>query len=108
VAWNAQQRLVRIKRIKRRDGNHCWLCGAKFNWHGEITIDHAIPKSRGGTNHLHNLRLAHAKCNHRRADIAQTPPKAAQLRLATIRFPLPVLELTADMRVRSAELEAAA
>lgn len=99
MAWSAKQRLVRIKRLRKRDGNHCWLCGKLFDHVVRITIDHAIPKSRGGTNELHNLRLAHYKCNNRRADIVRTPPRPAQIRLASIAFPMGVLELTAEMMV---------
>jgi len=99
VAWSAKQRLMRVKKIKRRDGSKCWLCGERFNANSEVTIDHAIPKSRGGTNELHNLRLAHGDCNRKRGCITRTPPKALQVRLASLRFPLPVLELTPDMRL---------
>jgi 5-methylcytosine-specific restriction endonuclease McrA len=29
----------------------------------EITIDHIIPRSRGGADHLDNYQLAHFPCN---------------------------------------------
>lgn len=32
------------------------------------TLDHVIPKSKGGTLILSNLRLAHGRCNKARAD----------------------------------------
>ena len=32
------------------------------------TIEHVIPKSQGGTNDLHNLRLACSTCNNMRGD----------------------------------------
>jgi 5-methylcytosine-specific restriction endonuclease McrA len=107
--WTAKERQWRIQAIIRRDGKRCWLCGDKFGkTERGVTIDHAIPKSRGGTNHLSNLRLAHRRCNHERADIARTSPKAAQIRLAATALPMSVLELTPDMIVGSAELSAAA
>ena len=31
--------------------------------HNRPTIDHIIPKSKGGPNRLYNLQLAHAYCN---------------------------------------------
>lgn len=56
--------------LHERDGGFCRLCG------GEIvlsrlgkqnpdkpTLDHILPKAKGGTNDLENLQLAHAKCN---------------------------------------------
>ena len=107
--WTAKEREWRIQALIRRDGKRCWLCGEGFGKKKRrVTIDHAIPKGRGGSNDLCNLRLAHECCNNDRGMIAQTPPRAARLRLATVKFPLPVLELTAEMMVGSAELSAAA
>jgi hypothetical protein len=53
--------------LARRDGEHCQLCGGPFG-HGfaALTLDHIIPRSRGGTNHPANLRLAHFLCNNLR------------------------------------------
>lgn len=33
-----------------------------------ITFDHIVPRSLGGTNQLHNLRLAHRYCNMKRGN----------------------------------------
>ena len=81
MAWTAKQRMWRVQAVRKRDGYRCWLCHKKFRGDFEITIDHAIPKARGGTNELSNLRLAHERCNHDRGAIQQTKPKAAQVRL---------------------------
>lgn len=37
----------------------CWLCGES----GADTADHVIPRSRGGSNAVSNLRPAHESCN---------------------------------------------
>lgn len=29
-----------------------------------MTLEHLVPRARGGQNHAANLRLAHAKCNN--------------------------------------------
>ena len=42
-------------------GDACWLCGGG----GADTIDHLIPLSEGGDDHIDNLRPAHGKkSNH--------------------------------------------
>lgn len=53
----------------------CWLCGKPVDctadWRiGPLapTIDHVIPSSRGGSDDLDNLKLAHAVCNTARGD----------------------------------------
>ena len=49
------------ERILRRDGYTCWRCGA-----AAFTLDHFIPRSRGGTNEDDNLRAACVHCNYGR------------------------------------------
>ena len=46
-------------RIKKRDGNKCLLCGSTSN----LTVDHIIPKHRGGHNGESNLQTLCATCN---------------------------------------------
>lgn len=53
--------------LLRRDGRRCWLCGGHMA-DSEISIDHIIPRSRGGSNQIDNLKLAHIDCNTRRSD----------------------------------------
>ena len=104
MAWTKSERQWRIQAIMRRDGKRCWLCHGKFGKRDTVTIDHAIPKGRGGTDRLHNLRLAHEKCNWERGMIVETPRRAFQVRAAkTALPPLGILELTEEMRVDAAE-----
>lgn len=54
-----------------RDGPNCWLCempirgslvsGSQKPW--SVTLDHVVEKRNGGTDKLHNLKLAHRQCN---------------------------------------------
>lgn len=41
-------------------GKKCFYCGRTFK---ELTIDHVVPRVKGGSNRLSNLVLACAKCN---------------------------------------------
>lgn len=40
----------------------CWLCGGPVSL-GAVTMDHVVPKSRGGGNCADNLKPAHRRCN---------------------------------------------
>ncbi len=62
------RRKPRVRRaLLRRHGSRCWLCG-DFMMAEDISIDHVIPRCKGGTNELENLRLAHTTCNNARGD----------------------------------------
>ncbi|MCY3023520.1 MAG: HNH endonuclease [Planctomycetota bacterium] len=60
---------VRFSRrnIFERDNNTCQYCGRKRDRH-ELTLDHVIPRSRGGTSTWSNIVLACIKCNMRKGD----------------------------------------
>ncbi len=59
------------KNIIKRDGNRCQYCNKKSV---EITIDHIIPKSRGGMDTWENLTAACVRCNNRKGN--RTPEEA--------------------------------
>lgn len=71
-----------VAALVARDGNECWFCGGLFPPAGvhpvepgkKLTIEHLVPVSAGGPNHLHNLVLAHESCN-RAADHASVAEK---------------------------------
>lgn len=84
--WTKADRQWRIIALKRRDGLKCWLCHKRFVKGDTVTIDHAIPKARGGSNHLSNLRLAHEHCNNERGCIAEAKPTAAKQRLMALQI----------------------
>ena len=68
--------------IELRDGNRCHICEKRIDMRlsgvdpNGPTIDHLVPVSKGGTNDLSNLALAHRKCN-----VARGNRGPAQLRL---------------------------
>jgi hypothetical protein len=50
----------------------CPYCGHDFESRGGRTIDHLVPKSRGGSNAAANLVTACARCNVDKADMLLT------------------------------------
>ena len=50
------------KNIFKRDNNQCQYCGSKDN----LTVDHVIPKSKGGVSSWDNLVTACSKCNNKK------------------------------------------
>ncbi len=50
--------------IYKRDGHKCQYCGSTK----ELTIDHIIPRSRGGEDSWENLVVACMPCNSRKSD----------------------------------------
>ena len=63
---------MQLHRLAERDGWSCWLCGGDIDPDAPRTspvagtVDHLVPRSRGGTDERSNLRLAHRRCNTRR------------------------------------------
>ena len=53
-----------------RDGHRCAYCGTG----GALTVDHVVPRSRGGASSWLNTVAACATCNHRKRD--RTPAEA--------------------------------
>lgn len=60
-------------RIFVRDGFRCQYCSHKFSPQ-ELTLDHIIPKSRGGSDEPENLVAACVPCNQQKDD--NTPDEA--------------------------------
>ena len=63
-----KQRLVFTRRnLFKRDHFTCQYCGCRPGT-SELTIDHVLPRSRGGMSSWENCVLACVACNHRKAD----------------------------------------
>lgn len=63
--------------VYHRDDNVCQYCSCEPDY-DEITLDHIIPKSRGGGTTWTNVVAACSKCNRIKAD---RTPKEANMRL---------------------------
>jgi hypothetical protein len=69
--WN---RRCTVARLYLRDGNKCSICQVvmlfEHRFKGDplfATIDHILPRSKGGANGMDNYRLACSKCNGERS-----------------------------------------
>ena len=62
------------RNIYKRDRYTCQYCGVQPGSE-ELTIDHVLPRSRGGTSTWENCVLACLECNKRKAD--RTPDRSA-------------------------------
>lgn len=63
--------LLTRKNVIRRDRQRCQYCGSK----DRLTIDHVMPKSRGGKDTWDNLVAACVPCNNRKGN--RTPEEAS-------------------------------
>lgn len=63
--------------IFTRDKHQCQYCGAQPE-KSDLTLDHVIPRSRGGGNSWENLVLACARCNVKKSN---RTPEEANMRL---------------------------
>ncbi len=55
------------RNLTRRDRSICQYCGLRPR-DSELSIDHVLPRSRGGSTSWENCVLACASCNRRKAD----------------------------------------
>lgn len=70
IPVKAKQRIWIVNKLIEQNGPVCYLCLNTFNSKKDITLDHIIPKSKGGAYDIHNLRLAHEKCNHAKKNLS--------------------------------------
>ena len=61
------------RNVFARDGNQCQYCGEHFP-SSELSLDHVVPRSRGGTTAWENIVCACVACNVRKG--GRTPPEA--------------------------------
>jgi 5-methylcytosine-specific restriction endonuclease McrA len=85
------------KNLFARDGHRCQYCGKKFT-SGGLSLDHVVPRSRGGLATWDNIVCACVRCNVRKG--GRTPLEAG---MKLIRKPVeprtsPVVSLTLSNR----------
>lgn len=74
----------KLAKVIERDGWGCKLCGreiAREYGRGPLhpTLDHIIPKSKGGVDALWNLQLAHKDCNEKKGNEVPPGPRGKRL-----------------------------
>ncbi len=77
VPRDTHKRKITRRAVFARDGWACQYCGSRSN----LTVDHVIPRSKGGMSSWENIVAACAPCNRRKGDrlpsqIGMTPRKA--------------------------------
>lgn len=88
-SWND---LRRFFKVTLWDKSHlctfedCPIKGREIATFDEATLDHIVPKSRGGHTRLANLQLMHSKCNSRKTNRMpeRYSPKAFQMTRSNI------------------------
>tara|TARA_R110000824_G_scaffold80365_2_gene202081 strand:+ start:3174 stop:3683 length:510 start_codon:yes stop_codon:yes gene_type:complete len=75
---------VNRKNVLWRDENKCQYCAKTF-LESELTLDHIMPKSRGGKNSWKNLVVACKRCNQKKG--AKTPQEANMFPIKEPRHP---------------------
>jgi 5-methylcytosine-specific restriction endonuclease McrA len=78
-----QTRALSRKNILLRDRNTCQFCNGTFPA-SELTLDHVVPRSRGGRSSWENLVACCYRCNNKKGD--RTPEEAG---LCLMRRPRP-------------------
>src|SRR5881398_3681336 len=82
----AVQRKISRRALFARDGWRCVYCGTA---NGRLTLDHVVPRSRGGESVWENVVTSCAPCNLRKGN--RLPEEVAMALRARPRPPAPVL-----------------
>ena len=83
VPRDAHRRKITRRAVFARDGWTCQYCGARSN----LTVDHVIPRSKGGSSEWDNIVASCAPCNRRKGDLL--PEKANMIPRRAPRAPSP-------------------
>jgi 5-methylcytosine-specific restriction endonuclease McrA len=64
VPRDAHRRKITRRAVFARDSWTCQYCGSRSN----LTVDHVIPRSKGGSSSWENIVASCAPCNRRKGD----------------------------------------
>jgi 5-methylcytosine-specific restriction endonuclease McrA len=81
VPWKAHQGRLKFSRRSMliRDGHKCQYCGTRVG--KNASVDHVMPKSRGGKTDFLNCVTSCKNCNNKKAD---RTPEEAKMRLLSV------------------------
>jgi 5-methylcytosine-specific restriction endonuclease McrA len=91
-------RMLSRKGILARDRNTCQYC-LELSTPAKLTLDHIVPRSRGGANTWENLVACCFACNNRKSD--RTPDEAC---MPLARYPKPITIHTSRHLLRDTAL----
>ena len=74
VKYNSLEVVLNRKNLLLRDNSSCQYCGSKSS----LTVDHVVPKYKGGSDTWDNLIVACSPCNSKKGN---RTPKEAQMKL---------------------------
>ena len=86
------------RNLFHRDGHRCQYCGASAE---QLSVDHVVPRSRGGLDTWENVTTACLPCNVRKGN--RTPREAAMPLAREPRPALGSLSFEANRRIRSGQ-----
>jgi 5-methylcytosine-specific restriction endonuclease McrA len=67
-----------IKSFCDGDMIRCGICKGLFASYEDITVDHIVPRGKGGKNHKNNVQPTHRKCNNVKGSMKQGDPRILQ------------------------------
>jgi len=85
VPRDTHKRKITRRAVFARDGWACQYCGSRSN----LTVDHVIPRSKGGSSHWDNIVSSCAPCNRRKGD--RLPAQANMIPRRTPSTPHPAV-----------------
>jgi 5-methylcytosine-specific restriction endonuclease McrA len=83
VPRDAHRRKITRRAVFARDSWTCQYCGSRSN----LTVDHIVPRSKGGTSTWENIVASCAPCNRRKGNVS--PVQAGMHLLKQPRTPSP-------------------
>lgn len=83
VPRDTHRRKITRRAVFARDNWTCQYCGSR----SQLTVDHVIPRSKGGTSDWTNIVASCAPCNRRKGD--HLPAQANMIPATTPRAPSP-------------------
>jgi 5-methylcytosine-specific restriction endonuclease McrA len=83
IPRDSHKRKITRRAVFARDGWECQYCGARTS----LTVDHVIPRSKGGGSDWENIVASCAPCNRRKGD--RLPKAAGMTPLTQPRAPSP-------------------
>ena len=73
IPRDTHRRKITRRAVFARDDWTCQYCGARSN----LTVDHVIPRSKGGASSWENIVASCAPCNRRKGNALATPGRHA-------------------------------